>query len=196
MPLTLVVRRFDPVGEGRAYLEAFEVDAPPGASVLDALLEVAATKAPSLAFQRMCRTGVCGTCGMTVNGRPVLACRAAVDETARDGRIEVGPLPHFRVVRDLVVDMDPFFETLRSALPWLAAGPGYDARIPPAPGGGATPPACVLCGICEADRATLDPAGPLDRPRLEVVADLGLVSRDTLVRLARACPRNILPLSR
>ncbi|HEY8369288.1 MAG TPA: 2Fe-2S iron-sulfur cluster-binding protein, partial [Thermodesulfobacteriota bacterium] len=79
MPLTLVVRRFDPVGEGRAYLEAFEVDAPPGASVLDALL-VAATTVPSLAFRRMCRTGVCGTCGVTVNGRPVLACRAAVDE--------------------------------------------------------------------------------------------------------------------
>lgn len=211
MPLTLIVQRFDPAGEGRAYAETFEVEAPPAASVLDALLVAAEEQAPSLAFRRMCRSGICGTCGMTVNGRPVLACQVAADEVAREGRVEVAPLPHFRVLRDLVVDMDPFFEGLRRALPWLVANPGYDGRIPPAVSEAMeTPATCVLCGICEADqprapgqaagpaawvkayRFALDPRDALGRTRLKVLADLGLVSGDALTRLARVCPKNIL----
>lgn len=210
MPLTLLVQRFDPSGDGRSYRASFEVEVPPAASVLDALLVAAEEQDPSLAFRRMCRSGICGTCGMTVNGTPVLSCQVAAAEVAREGRVEIGPLPHFRILRDLVVDMDPFFENLRAALPWLVANPGYDGRIPPAVSEAMEVPAtCVLCGICEADqprepgqaggpaawvkayRFALDPRDALGRTRLKVLADLGLASADALARLARACPKNI-----
>ncbi len=210
MPFTLIVQRFDPRGEGRAYPETFEVEVPAAASVLDALLVASEERDPTLAFRRMCRSGICGTCGMTVDGRPVLACQVALSDVAREGRVEVGPLPNFRVLKDLVVDIDPFFEGLQRALPWLVANPGYDGRIPPALLEAMEGPAtCVLCGICEADqprgpdeaagpaawvkayRFALDPRDALGRTRLKVLADLGLVAPEALARLARVCPKNI-----
>jgi succinate dehydrogenase / fumarate reductase, iron-sulfur subunit len=211
MRLTLAVRRFDPAGKGRAFTERFAVDLPEAASVLDALLEAAEAHDPSLAFRRTCRSGICGTCGMTVNGRPALSCQVQVGEAAATGEIEVGPLPNFRVLRDLVVDMDPFFEGLRRALPWLVLNPTYDGRIAPARSEAMEGPAtCVLCGICEADqprapgqaagpaswvkayRFALDPRDALGSTRLEVMADLGLVSPESVTRLARVCPKRIL----
>ncbi len=210
MRIELIVSRFDPAGEGRRCEQRYRVDVGPAASVLDALLTVADEYDPTLAFRRMCRSGICGTCGMTVNGRPVLSCQARVNEAARDGVVEVGPLASFPVLKDLVVDMEPFFEGLKRALPWLVANPAYDGRIAPGVSEAMEGPAtCVLCGICEADqprgpgqaagpaawvkayRFALDPRDMLGRTRLKVMADLGLVGAEASARLARACPKSI-----
>jgi succinate dehydrogenase / fumarate reductase iron-sulfur subunit len=210
MRLVLAVRRFDPAREGHAFTQTYDVEVAPSSSVLDALLEAAETQDPSLAFRRMCRSGICGTCGMSVNGRPLLSCQVPVGQAAREGEVEVAPLPNFRVLRDLVVDMDPFFEGLRRALPWLVPNPAYDGRIAPARSEAMEVPAtCVLCGICESDqprasgaaagpaawvkayRFALDPRDALGATRLKVLADLGLVARESLDRLARVCPKNI-----
>lgn len=210
MEIELLVQRFDPDGEGKPYTQRYALELPPAASVLDALLAVADDQDPTLAFRRACRSGICGACGVRVNGRLVLGCQVPVGEAARGRVVEVGPLPGFPVLKDLVVDLDPFFEGLEKAMPWLVLDPSYDGRIPPEVAEAMEGPAtCVLCGLCEADqpRAPGQPAGPaawvkayrfaldprdlLGRTRLKVLADLGLVRQEAVNRLAQVCPKRI-----
>lgn len=210
MEIELLVQRFDPDGEGKPYTRRYALDLPPQASVLDALLTASEEQDPTLAFRRACRSGICGACGMRVNDRLVLGCQAPVGEAARGGAVEVAPLPNFPVLKDLVVDLDPFFEGLKAAMPWLVLDQAYDGRIPPGVNEMLEGPAtCVLCGLCEADqprgpgqaggpaawvkayRFALDPRDALGRTRLKVLADLGLVKPEAVSRLARVCPKRI-----
>jgi len=102
---TLRVFRWSEGGAER--FDEFEVAAGPETTVLDALVETQRTRDATLAFRYACRVGMCGSCGMVVNGRERWACRtrlAALDT----GTVTVRPLYHFPVIRDLVVDMAPF----------------------------------------------------------------------------------------
>ena len=75
---------------------------------------------PSLAFRRSCRSGICGSCGMHIGSRSRLACQTLVREIVGDGEsLSIEPLPGFRPLKDLVVDMDPFFDALKRVLPWV-----------------------------------------------------------------------------
>ncbi|HXG39512.1 MAG TPA: 2Fe-2S iron-sulfur cluster-binding protein, partial [Candidatus Limnocylindrales bacterium] len=129
--------------------------------VLDLIL-AAAREDPSLCYRYSCRSGYCGTCTVALDGHPVLACRTPVPPGAR--AVEIGPLPGFPIVRDLVVDVRPFTDR------WAAAGGRLEPRAP-----AATPTRsrrfvdealdCISCGACVAacdlsgaDRPFLGPA--------------------------------------
>ncbi len=86
--------------------------------VLDALNHVKDTTDGSLSYRWSCRMGVCGSCGMTVNGAPVLSCAAFLRDYL-PGPIRVEPLINFPVERDLVVDLNPFLEKLQRVSPWI-----------------------------------------------------------------------------
>ncbi len=86
--------------------------------VLDALNYVKDTMDGSLSYRWSCRMGVCGSCGMMVNGEPVLSCAAFLRDYL-PGPIRVEPLINFSVERDLVVDLNPFLEKLQSVSPWI-----------------------------------------------------------------------------
>jgi succinate dehydrogenase/fumarate reductase iron-sulfur protein len=147
--VTLHVFRWSP-GE-RERSETYRVGAGADATVLDALVEVQRRRDPTLAFRYACRVGMCGSCAMVVDGRERWACRTRLASLGDE--IDVRPLYHFPLLRDLVVDMTPFVDKMRAvgaAFVPAAGAPPY-ARLP---GDGAErreiDPAieCIGCGMC------------------------------------------------
>jgi len=96
----------------------YEVKYRKGMTVLDALTEVREGQDSSLGYRHSCRMGICGSCGMTIDGLPTLACQTQVSSLNKE-TISVEPLHNMTVVRDLVVDILPFFDLHRSVKPYL-----------------------------------------------------------------------------
>ncbi len=116
--VTLVVTRYRPEQEEEPTTQAFEVPFRKEWVVLDALNHVKDRLDASLSFRWSCRMGVCGSCGMMVNGEPKLTCGAFLVDFL-PGPIRVEPLRFFPVIRDLVVDIGDFLSKLRRVRPWL-----------------------------------------------------------------------------
>jgi succinate dehydrogenase / fumarate reductase, iron-sulfur subunit len=110
---------------GERELQEFEIDAPEEATLLDCLDIVKDRHDGTLAYRKSCRMMICGSCGMRMDGAAVLACKMRMYDVVQAGHVPVisamGNLP---IVKDLVVDMDPFWEKFRSVDPFLR--PGYD----------------------------------------------------------------------
>ena len=127
----------------------FDVDVGEPAMVLDVLLALQRTDA-SIGFRYSCRVAMCGTCAIRVDGRPVLACRTPV--TAATAGLLLEPLAGLPVVRDLIVDMTPFWNAWRSVEPWFTRPDDGEARILAA--GDSSREAvesgldCISCGAC------------------------------------------------
>ena len=111
------VLRFRPEQEDEPVWQDYAVPCQPDWVVLDALNYIKDEIDPTLSHRWSCRMGVCGSCGMLVDGRPVLTCNAFVREY--DGPIRVEPLSNFPIVRDLVVELDSFMKKLRDVKPWI-----------------------------------------------------------------------------
>ena len=128
MQVGLKIWRFN-ARSGERELQEYEVDAPEEATLLDCLDIVKDRHDGTLAYRKSCRMMICGSCGMRMDGAAVLACKTRMYDIAQAGHVPVisamGNLP---IVKDLVVDMDPFWEKFRSVDPYLQ--PGYDE--PPA----------------------------------------------------------------
>ncbi len=124
---TRVVRvfRYDPAAGGEGRFERFEVTVENEAltTVLDLLIRIQKNQDPTLAFRYACRVSMCGSCAMVINGGEALACKTVVGGLAA-GEITVRPLNHFPVVKDLVVDMGPFFQKYEEAAPFFEPEPG------------------------------------------------------------------------
>jgi succinate dehydrogenase / fumarate reductase iron-sulfur subunit len=111
-PVTFHVRRFEPGVDREPHWEDYDIEVTAGMTVLDGLWKVKELQAPTLAWRSSCRMGICGSCGMLINGRPRLACNTQISELDSDV-VAVGPLPNFAIVKDLVPDLRPMFETHR-----------------------------------------------------------------------------------
>jgi succinate dehydrogenase/fumarate reductase iron-sulfur protein len=203
----------------RERIQRFWVPAREGMTVLDALVDAQHRLDPTLAFRYACRVGMCGSCGMVINGRERWACRTLL-KSLRTRIVTVRPLYHFPLIRDLVVDLAPLAEqTVRVGAvfsPREADGPA------PAPIGAEAPERrhidgaieCIGCGLCVSACTMVanDPRfpGPAALNRLfTVVADSRdaggperravLWSEDTLVRChsqancTDVCPMEISP---
>ncbi|MHA1153678.1 MAG: succinate dehydrogenase/fumarate reductase iron-sulfur subunit [Alphaproteobacteria bacterium] len=125
---------------------------------------------PALAYRFACRVGMCGSCAMTVNGRPRWTCRSHVGKVAPSGRLEIAPLANLPVIRDLATDMTGFFEK------WQRVGGRFapsasradpPARVDPESPARQTADAgieCINCGVCygacDVVRAWPDYLGP------------------------------------
>ncbi len=116
--VTYRVRRFDPAKDGAPYWQDFRIEALPGMTVLDGLWKIKETQSPSLVWRSSCRMGICGSCGVMVNGKPCLACNTQVSEVGTKV-LTVAPLPNFKIVRDLVPDLSPMFDTHTALSPFL-----------------------------------------------------------------------------
>ncbi|MEE8314117.1 MAG: succinate dehydrogenase/fumarate reductase iron-sulfur subunit [Myxococcota bacterium] len=111
------ILRYRPESDDEAGWQEYEVPCQPDWVVLDALNYIKDEIDPSLSHRWSCRMGVCGSCGMLVNGRPMLTCAAFVRDYTEQIRVE--PLSNFPVVRDLVVELDSFMHKLKSVKPWI-----------------------------------------------------------------------------
>ncbi|BAA79930.1 succinate dehydrogenase subunit B [Aeropyrum pernix K1] len=115
-----VIRKYDPES-GRSWWQEHEVETYRGMTVLDALLKIKEEQDHSLTLRYSCRMAVCGSCGMTINGTPRLACQTQVAQVAREDApvVRVEPLYNFKVVKDLLTDFTEFFEKHRRVKPYL-----------------------------------------------------------------------------
>jgi succinate dehydrogenase / fumarate reductase iron-sulfur subunit len=116
--VTFHLRRYEPGKDREPRWEDHRIEVAPGMTVLDGLWKVKELSAPSLAWRSSCRMGICGSCGMLINGRPRLACNTQIAELKSDV-VAVGPLPNFSIIKDLVPDLEPMFEAHRELMPYL-----------------------------------------------------------------------------
>ncbi len=209
----VTVTRFDPSRDAAPRPQSYVMEVRENQTILDVLLDLAADHDPTVAFRRACRSGICGTCAVTINGTPKLACETLVSDVLNGGEIAIDPLPHFRVLKDLVVDIDRFLDSLRNIVPWLVLKPGYEGRMAQAEVRRLEKSGeCTLCGICQADgtvaegdsRAELNPAAlvkafrlgfdprdALGAERAKLARDLGLLDRPLDPAGKLGCPKQI-----
>merc|ERR1711941_160944 len=116
---TFAIYRWDPEKPGdKPRMEEYKVDLNNcGPMVLDALIKIKNEMDPSLTFRRSCREGICGSCAMNIGGVNTLACISKIDTNAKVTKIY--PLPLMYVIKDLVPDMNNFYQQYKSIQPWL-----------------------------------------------------------------------------
>ncbi|MBC7325726.1 MAG: succinate dehydrogenase/fumarate reductase iron-sulfur subunit, partial [Moorella sp. (in: Bacteria)] len=159
--------------------------------------------------RRSCRSAICGSCAVAINGKPSLACHTLIrDVWSEDGRITIEPLPHFRQVKDLVVDLEPFFASLKAAVPWVIIRPEHDGRMSFEAARDIEGPAtCILCGACDAAmelpgdvrpaalvkglRLALDPRDALGAARLRIFNLPPEILRLFIKNLPENCPKKV-----
>jgi succinate dehydrogenase / fumarate reductase iron-sulfur subunit len=113
------IYRYDPEAGGNPRWDTYDVDTSAcGPMVLDALIYIKNHIDPTLAFRRSCREGVCGSCAMNIGGRNTLACTHGWAETPGKA-VQISPLPHQPVVKDLIPDLTIFYAQYASIEPWL-----------------------------------------------------------------------------
>src|SRR5919202_1682767 len=106
MQVNLKVGRFDPETTGEQSYSSYSVEMPENSTVLDSLIEVREYHDGTLGLRCSCRSAICGSCNMRINGRARLACKTQVSSLARDGEeIVVEPAGNMPVIKDLIVDM-------------------------------------------------------------------------------------------
>lgn len=214
MNVTLTIRRYQPDRRKEPYYEDFDLDAAPTDRVLDLLNHIKWHIDGTMAVRRSCQTGICGSDAMRINGVNRLACKTLVRDVGSDVMIE--PLMGYPVIKDLVVDMEPFFEQYRRVRPYLAPddlpsdreqlqSPGERERFDDTT-------KCILCAACTsscpvywADEDYVGPAAIVQAHRfifdsrnrdvgkhLEAMDDREGVWRcRTIHNCTRACPRDI-----
>jgi succinate dehydrogenase / fumarate reductase iron-sulfur subunit len=119
LDVTLRIKRYNPDVDVKSHFEEYQVDVEPNDRVLDALNQIKWYQDGTLTYRRSCAHGVCGSDAMRINGRNRLACKILMNELGK--KITLEPLIGFRVIKDLVVDMDQFFDSYKSVKPYLIA---------------------------------------------------------------------------
>jgi succinate dehydrogenase / fumarate reductase, iron-sulfur subunit len=222
MQVQLRVRRFNPEQNPKPWWGEYTLDnASPSDSVLDLLHRVKWTIDGTLSLRRSCAHGVCGSDAMRINGVNALACKMLVARLA-DGRdsvkIQVEPMLGLRVLKDLIVDMEPFFDHYRSVLPYFVneSPPPENGRerlqSPEDRARFDDTTKCILCAACttscpsfwandryvgpaaivQAHRFIFDSRDEGFQERLDVVGDtFGVWRCRTIFNCTNACPRDI-----
>ncbi len=204
-------------GESSRF-ETHDLELAEKASILDAVFALQRGPCPDLAFRFSCRVGMCGSCAMVVNGRERLTCSTLVSTVGSELRLE--PLRNLPVVRDLAVDLQPFFAVYKRTLPWFVPREGLKDfyAIPEASREGRAldrQPQCIDCGACysactlvtlnanylgpmalhRALNLVTDPRDRMRRERLRLVSgENGALRCHTLGNCRDACPRGISPI--
>jgi succinate dehydrogenase / fumarate reductase iron-sulfur subunit len=155
--VTLRVQRFHPGNDTGPKWVEFPVEVQPGMTVLDGLLQIRRKLDATLAWRYSCRMGLCGSCGMMINGKPGLACNTQIHDVCRD-TLRLAPLANFPVIRDLVPDLRPMFAAHAGLRPYLVK-PDTTGTERGAAESRQTPEEltqylqfsyCIKCGVCMA----------------------------------------------
>jgi fumarate reductase iron-sulfur subunit len=116
--ITLEIFRYQPDDDPEPRFQNYEVPLKKDWVILDALNYIKDEIDGTLSFRWSCRMGVCGSCGMMINGYPKLTCAAFLESYA-PGPIRIEPLEYFPVIRDLVIEMSGFLDKLKKVSPWI-----------------------------------------------------------------------------
>ena len=152
--IKLTVSRYRPEEESEPTFQTYDVPYNKEWVILDALNYVKDQLDGTLTFRWSCRMGVCGSCGMMVNGTPTLTCAVPLSDYVSSEPIRIEPLQFFPIIRDLVIDMNSFLGKLSSVKPWIIR----DDEKPPVEGEYRQTPAeldvykqfsmCINCMLC------------------------------------------------
>jgi succinate dehydrogenase / fumarate reductase, iron-sulfur subunit len=213
--ITLKIYRRDPDLDKAPRHQAYRIELQPGLTVLMALYHVLENVDKTIAFRASCRSAVCGSCGMQINGRNRLACETQLSTLGDEVWIE--PLPHLPVLKDLVVDMTTFWDKYARVRPYLIAAKNPERERLQSPAERKRLDEfidCILCACCHSscsldwwDKEYLGPAalakmyrfmidsrdeGEIER--LKMVADEeGVFRCHTLFNCTEECPKQISP---
>jgi succinate dehydrogenase / fumarate reductase iron-sulfur subunit len=216
-PQRLDIYRWSPEEGGDPRLDTYWIDRSRcGPMVLDALMLIRAEIDPTLVFRRSCREGICGSCSMNIDGSNRLACITAIRED--DRAIRIYPLPHMRVIRDLVPDLSNFFHHCHATEPWLHRSEMPEQEVPQAPEDRAKLDGlyeCILCACCssacpsywwnsdvfpgpaallQAERWMADSRDTATAERLDRAAEpMGMFGCRQILNCAKACPKGLNP---
>jgi len=170
--ITMRVHRFDPESDRTSRYQEYRFEPPEGFTVLDCLNQIKWHMDDSLAYRMSCRSSICGSCSMRVNGKAKLVCRTQVRDVVRpDGTVRIDPMGNMPVIKDLIVDMRLFWEKMETVNPFLRP----DTKHPEPEKERLQSPeefrryveeaTCIACGACvsectslEVDSAFLGPA--------------------------------------
>ena len=154
MKCTFIVYRFDPAVDKEPRYQKFMVEAEPTNKILDCLNKIRWEQDPTLSYRYSCAHGICGSDALMINGRIELACQKLVKDFRTANNFVIEPLPLFKVIKDLVVDMTPFFEKHRAVRPYLIndEDPPEKERLQDPKTQQFFEPAlrCILCASCTA----------------------------------------------
>ena len=214
MDIKLKILRYNPETDRRGHWEEYSLEADPDERILDLLHKVKWFDDGSLAFRRSCAHGVCGSDAMVVNGENMLACQVLVKEVSNPIKIE--PIRGLPVIKDLVVNMDSFFESYKKVMPYLVNDeePGERDRLqsPDDQERFEDTTKCILCAACttscpvfwtadtyigpaaivNAHRFVFDSRDNASKQRLEILKDVnGAFRCRTAFNCTTACPRGI-----
>lgn len=213
--VTLKLFRYNPETDTKPHYDTFTVEAEPTDRVLDLMENVKGYQDGSLSFRRSCAHGVCGSCAMRVNGQNRLACKTLVKDLGTN-KITVEPILGLPVLKDMIVNMEPFFDNYKSVMP-------YFINNDPAPAQERTQSIeererfddttkCILCGACttscpsfwsndqyvgpaaivNAHRFIFDSRDKGAAERLQILNDqFGVYRCRTIFNCTVACPRDI-----
>ncbi|MSP48222.1 MAG: succinate dehydrogenase iron-sulfur subunit [Alphaproteobacteria bacterium] len=216
---TFRIYRWESESGANPRLDTFEIDRDQCAPmVLDALIKIKTEIDTTLAFRRSCREGICGSCSMNIDGTNTLACLKPIDDVK--GTVDVYPLPHLPVVKDLVPDLSVPYAQYTSIKPWLQteSAPPPDAERLQSPEERARLDGlweCVLCFCCttscpsywwngdrylgpaillQAYRWIADSRDEATGERLDALEDpFRLYRCHTIMNCTRTCPKSLNP---
>lgn len=208
------IKRFDPERDPGPHWEEFAVEMDPIERLLDGLIKIKDTMDGSLTYRSSCTHGMCGSCAMKINGRNALACQSLVKDIPEVITLE--PLQAFPVIKDLVVEMEPFFEKNKEVLPYL-----INDEPPPERERLQSPKdqtvilqsiTCIMCGCCTsacpsywADKQYIGPSALLKAARFifdtrdraaserlfRITHEHGLWRCHSIFNCVEACPKEI-----
>lgn len=215
--VTFRIKRSSEKADGRPHWQSYVLTARPKMSVLDALFEIVEEQDGTLGFRYSCRAEMCGSCGMVIDGRERLACGTRLETLGRSVVIE--PLRNLPVIKDLVVDLAPFFEKYAAITPaFVGSDADAPAVIPPS---SKTRTAidpqlgCISCGACfsacpivatnprylgpaalnRAFSLVADSRDTAAAERLTRVVDEGIFTCRDVANCVEVCPVQIAPLA-
>ncbi len=222
MDVKLKVQRFDPDGDKRLHYDEYAVAIPDYATVLDGLIQIREDVDETLAVRCSCRSAICGSCMMRIDGQARLACKTKIVDIAKDGEpISVEPGGNLPLIKDLVVDMEPFWAKVRAVKPWIEPeGPPPEREYVVANEfmeDLVTPMGCIMCGACVSDctvlavdKSFLGPAAlakayrvvgdPRDSHHQERLVSLsahtGIWDCTHCFQCVEVCPKGVAPMER
>ena len=213
--ITLKLFRYNPEKDKKPHYDSFELEVEKTDRVLDLLERVKGYEDGTLSFRRSCAHGVCGSCAMRINGQNRLACKTLIQDL-NTKKITVEPLLGMPVLKDMIVDMDPFFDNYRKVMPYFVNDepPPVKERLQSIEERERFDETtkCILCGACTtscpsfwANDEYLGPAAIVnahrfifdsrDRgaaERLQILNDqFGVYRCRTIFNCTVACPRDI-----
>ncbi len=214
------VYRYDPESGEKAHYDTWDLDVKPGQTVLDLLHDVHYFHDPTLSFRRSCRSAICGSCAMSLNGRTGLACNTQASPLIeRDGSLLVEPMKNMPVLKDLVSDMEGFWKAVYQIQPYLkpAASEPKGPYVVPKHEMDRLKIAqdCIMCGSClsectsreanpaylgpaalaKAYRFAFDPRDGAEEERLALYSEPnGIWDCDTCLYCNEVCPMHVKPM--